>query len=113
MSMQKLKVGDTVQVMAGAERTQKLNRGKILSIDGEARRLKVEGLRLVKRHIKKGRDRANPEGGIIETAGTIAMASVSLVCPKCDKPTRVGIKVTDAKENTKKRFCKKCEAVID
>jgi hypothetical protein len=35
------------------------------------------------------------------------------VCPKCDKPTRVGIKVTDAKDNTKKRFCKKCKAVID
>lgn len=113
MSMQKLKVGDTVQVTAGAERTQKLNRGKILGIDAEADRLRVEGLRLIKRHIKKGRDRANPEGGIVETAGTIAIASVSLVCPKCDKPTRVGIKVTDAKENKKKRFCKKCKALID
>ena len=113
MSMQKLKVGDTVQVMAGAERTQKVNRGKILGIDKEKNRIRVEGLRLIKRHIKKGRDRANPEGGIVETAGTIAAASVSLVCPKCDKPTRVGIKVTDAKDNTKKRFCKKCKAVID
>jgi large subunit ribosomal protein L24 len=113
MSMAKLKVGDTVQVMAGAERTQKLNRGKILAIDSEASRLRVEGLRLIKRHIKKGRDRANPEGGIVETAGTISMASVSLVCPKCDKATRVGIKVTDPKENQKKRFCKKCKALID
>ena len=110
MAMQKLKVGDTVQVMAGAERTQKLNRGKILSIDGEASRLKVEGLRLVKRHIKKGRDRANPEGGIIESAGTIALSAVSLVCPKCDKPTRVGVKTEGEK---KVRVCKKCEKAID
>jgi large subunit ribosomal protein L24 len=110
MSLQKIKVGDTVQVMSGAERSQKTNRGKILSIDREANRVRVEGLRLVKRHIKKGRDRANPEGGIIESAGTIALSAVSLVCPKCDKPTRVAVKT----ENEKKvRVCKKCEKAID
>ena len=108
--MQKLKVGDTVQVTAGAERTQKSNRGKILAFDKVKNRVRVEGLRMVKKHIKKGRDRANPEGGIIESAGTIALASLSLVCPKCDKPTRVGLKVTAEK---KSRFCKKCEATID
>ncbi len=108
--MQKLKVGDTVQVTAGAERTQKSNRGKILAFDREKNRVRVEGLRMVKKHIKKGRDRANPEGGIVESAGTIALASLSLVCPKCDKPTRVGLKVDGEK---KSRFCKKCDATID
>ena len=93
--MQKLKVGDTVQVTAGAERTQKSNRGKILAFDKVKNRVRVEGLRMVKKHVKKGRDRANPEGGILESAGTIALASLSLVCPKCDKPTRVGLKITD------------------
>jgi large subunit ribosomal protein L24 len=108
--MQKLKVGDTIQVTKGGERTRKLNRGKILEIDREAERVRVEGLRLVKRHVKKGRDRANPEGGIVETPGTIAMANVALVCPKCDKATRVGVRVEADK---KKRFCKQCEATID
>ena len=110
MSLQKIKVGDTVQVMSGAERTQKTNRGKILSIDKDANRVRVEGLRLVKRHIKKGRDRANPEGGIVESAGSISLSSVSLVCPNCDKPTRVGVKVEGEK---KVRICKKCEKAID
>ena len=110
MSLQKLKVGDTVQVMSGAERSLKTNRGKLLSIDKDANRVRVEGLRLVKRHIKKGRDRANPEGGIVESAGTIALSAVSLVCPKCDKPTRVGVRVEGEK---KKRFCKKCDASVD
>ncbi len=108
--MQKLKVGDTVQVTAGAERTQKSNRGKILAFDKVKNRVRVEGLRMVKKHVKKGRDRANPEGGILESAGTIALASLSLVCPKCDKPTRVGLKITGEK---KSRFCKKCDASID
>ena len=111
--MQKLKVGDTVQVTAGAERTEKnkaSKRGKVVSIDWKASRLKVEGLRLVKRHLKKGRERGNPEGGIVERPGTIAVASVAVVCPKCQEPTRVGVKQDDGKNA---RFCKKCHAVID
>ncbi len=108
--MQKLKVGDTVQVMSGGERSQKTNRGKILEIDREAERVRVEGLRIVKKHVKKGRDRANPEGGIIEAPGTIAAANVALVCPKCSKATRVGVRTEGDK---KKRFCKQCEASID
>lgn len=110
MAMQKLKVGDTVQVMSGAERSQKANRGKIIEIDRDGMRVRVEGLRLVKRHIKKGRDRANPDGGIVEGPGTIALSNVALVCPKCDKATRVGIKTEGEK---KKRVCKQCEATID
>ena len=39
---------------------------------------------MVKRHVKKGRDRVNPDGGIIEKVGTIALANVAVVCPKCD-----------------------------
>ncbi len=108
--MQKLKVGDTVQVTSGAERSQKSNRGKILAFDLVKNRVRVEGLRLQKRHVKKGRDRANPEGGIVEAAGTIAIGALSLVCPKCDKATRVGIKAEGEK---KKRFCKQCDATID
>ncbi len=108
--MQKLKVGDTVQVMSGGERSAKVNRGKLIAIDREANRVRVEGLRLVKRHTKKGRDRANPDGGIIEAPGSIALANVALVCPKCDKATRVGVKAEGEK---KKRFCKQCEATID
>ncbi len=108
--MQKLKVGDTVQVTSGAERSASLNRGKIISIDKEALRVRVEGLRVVKRHVKKGRDRANPDGGIIEKPGSIALSNVALVCPKCDKATRIGTRTVDGK---KKRFCKKCDATIE
>jgi len=108
--MQKLKIGDTVQVTAGAERHAANKRGKILRIDREKDRVAVEGVRMVTRHLKAGRDRNNQEGGRIEKPGTIAIASVSLVCPKCDKATRVGVRVDGEK---KKRFCKNCDAIID
>lgn len=111
--MQKLKVGDTVQVMAGKEASEKnasAKRGKVISIDRDAGRLSVEGVRMVKRHIKKGRERNNPEGGVLERPGSVAISSVSLVCGKCDKPTRVGIRADGEK---KIRFCKNCDAAID
>jgi len=111
--MQKLKVGDTVQVISGAERTagdKAAKRGKILKIDREALRVRVEGLRMVTKHVKKGRDRANPEGGKLEKPGTIALSDVALVCPKCDAPTRVGVRDAEGK---RVRFCRKCEAAID
>lgn len=110
--MQKLKVGDTVQVMAGkeaSEKTASAKRGKIIRIDFEAGRLSVEGLRIIKKHVKKGRERNNPEGGVLERPGTIAIASVALVCGKCDKPTRVGVRVDGEKKG---RFCKSCDATI-
>ncbi|MDY7230669.1 50S ribosomal protein L24 [Hyalangium rubrum] len=109
--MQKLKVGDTVQVIAGAERSEKTpasKRGKVLRIDQEKGRVTVEGLRMVKRHMRKTTQ--NPEGGIIEKAGTINLSDVQVVCAKCDKPTRVGIRVEG---EDKKRFCKNCDALID
>jgi large subunit ribosomal protein L24 len=103
-----------VQVTKGAERTKKSNRGKIIELDKSAERVRVEGLRLVKRHLAKNKDRANAEGGIIEKVGSIALANVALVCPKCDKATRVGFRaVKDGDKPGKKRFCKTCDAVID
>jgi len=109
--MEKIKVGDTVQVIAGAERSEKTlatKRGKVLKIDREAQRVTVEGLRLVKRHLRKTPQQ--PEGGIVEKPGTIQLSDVQLVCAKCDKPTRVGIRADGEK---KKRFCKNCDALID
>jgi large subunit ribosomal protein L24 len=109
--MQKLKVGDTVQVISGAERSEKSpasKRGKVLKIDREAERVTVEGVRMVKRHTRKTAQA--PEGGIIEKAGTVALSNVQVVCAKCDKPTRVGIRADGDK---KKRFCKNCDALID
>ena len=109
--MEKLKVGDTVQVIAGAERSEKTlatKRGKVLKIDREAQRVTVEGLRLVKRHLRKTPQQ--PEGGIVEKPGTIQLSDVQVVCAKCDKPTRVGIR---ADEEKKTQLCKNWDALID
>jgi len=110
-----IKVGDTVQVIRGNERTSKgSNRGKVLSVLTEDGRVRVEGVRMIKKHIKRGRDQNTPEGGILDKPGSVAIANVMLVCPKCSTPTRVGRKlVGEGKNAIRVRTCKQCDAQID
>ncbi len=105
-----IRKGDTVQVVSGNERSQK-GRGKVLAVHRDELRVEVEGLRQIKRHLRRGRSQSNPEGGILTRAGTIALSNVMLVCPKCDKPTRVAKKKMPDGLNA--RACKRCGAQID
>jgi large subunit ribosomal protein L24 len=51
------------------------------------------------------------QGGIIEKEASVERSNIMLVCPKCDKPTKIGNKIL---ENDKKiRLCKKCGEVIE
>ena len=95
-----LRKGDTVQVISGNERAQK-GRGKVLSVDHVRDRVEVDGLRQIKRHLKRGRSQTAPEGGILTRWGTIALSNVMLVCPKCDKPTRLAHKRLASGKNSR------------
>jgi large subunit ribosomal protein L24 len=53
---------------------------------------------------------ANPQGGLTHVEAPIHVSNVALVCPKCNKATRVSVKRVDGK---KIRVCKKCGADID
>jgi len=116
-----IKKGDTVQVMKGKEAanlrgTEKKPRGKVIEILDTKQRIRVEGLRMVHKHLKRGRNPKHPEGGRIEQVGTIALANVQLVCPKCDKPTRIGSRKVDMggdKGEKNRRICRKCNELID
>ncbi len=71
-----IRKGDTVKVIAGKEKGKS---GKVLEVLREQGRVRVEKLMTVKRHVKKGRTQATPEGGIIEMAGTIAISNVMVL----------------------------------
>ncbi|MBQ6637440.1 MAG: 50S ribosomal protein L24 [Lachnospiraceae bacterium] len=103
MAMMKIKRGDTVKVIAGADNGKQ---GKILEIDHKAGRVKVEGVNIVKKHSKPSA--GNPNGGIIEKEGFIDASNVMLVVK--GKTTRVGFR----EENGKKvRFAKATGDKID
>jgi len=98
---------DTVQVLAGKSRGP---RGRVLSVEPDTERALVEGANLVKKH-----SRANPrkgvQGGIIERESPIHVSNLMVVCPQCDKPTRVANDVLA--DGRKLRQCKRCQAHLD
>ncbi len=82
--------------------------GKVLKVLPEKDRVVVEGVRIVKKHLKP--TASNPEGGVVEREAPIHISNVMLVDPKTGKPTRVGIKYENGK---KLRYAKRSGAVID
>jgi len=66
-----VKKGDEVVVIAGAEKGK---RGKIISVASKKQRVIVEGVRMMKKHMRKSQD--SPQGAIIEREGTIHISNV-------------------------------------
>ena len=100
----KIKKDDKVIVLSGKDKGKQ---GKILSADPKAMKVVVEGVNVATKHQKPMKQ--GQEGGIIKVETPIYASKVQLVCPKCDKGTRVGYKLVDG---TKVRVCKHCGAEI-
>jgi large subunit ribosomal protein L24 len=98
--------GDTVAVIAGRERGK---RGKVLRVLGDKDRVVIEKVNMIKRHQRPTQKLR--QGGIIEREGALALSNVLLVCGRCDKPARMGIKVLA--DGRKVRACKRCGEPVD
>ncbi len=105
--MNKIRKGDTVQVIAGNDRGK---RGEVHNVNPKKAEVIVSGINLVKKHQKRTGD-VRTQAGIIEREGPIDVSKVALVCKNCGKPTRVGFKVFE--DGTKSRVCKKCGETAD
>ena len=106
----KIKKDDKVQILAGKDKGKS---GKVLQVFPARRRLSVEGVNLLIKHMRP--QRKGEKGQRIEFPGLIDASNVSIVCPKCGKATRVGYQMTKAENGKlqKSRLCKKCQEVID
>lgn len=100
-----IKKDDTVLVTSGKYAGKK---GKVLRASPAEGRLVVQGVNIHKKHQKPTQDL--PQGGIMETEGPISRSVVMLVCPRCQKPTRIRAKVVG---QDKVRVCAKCGEAID
>ncbi|MBI4246491.1 MAG: 50S ribosomal protein L24 [Candidatus Rokubacteria bacterium] len=98
--------GDTVAVISGRERGK---RGKVLRVLLDKGRVLVEHVNMIKKHQRPTQKLR--QGGIIEREGPLALSNVLLVCGRCDKPVRTGIKVLA--DSRKLRVCKRCGEAID
>jgi large subunit ribosomal protein L24 len=90
--MNRILVGDQVEVIAGNSKGQK---GKVARIDHERGRVIIEGVNLVKRHVRATSQAA---GGIQQIPAAIAISNVMPVDPETGKPTRVKFEVRDGKK---------------
>ena len=98
----KVKKGDLVHMIKGKDRGKQ---GRVLDSRPRERRVIVENLNLVKRHTRPqpmrdssrmGGTQMTP-GGVIEKAAPVPVANVMVVCPTCNRPTRVGMTTKEIK----------------
>ena len=102
----RLRKGDTVFVAAGREKGKT---GKILKMIAEKNRATVERVNMVKRH-RKGQGVQSP-GGIVEKEASMHLSNLRLVCGRCNKPTRVNIRVLE--DGKRARQCHRCGELVD
>ena len=102
-----VKAGDTVVLLTGDEKDRG-KKGKVLAVSPKEGKVIVEGINVVKKHVKPRK--AGDPSGIIETESAIYASKVQVVCPKCGKATRVGHKIDE--NGNKSRVCKKCGAEL-
>ena len=100
----KIKQGDIVEVISGSYRGKQ---GRVLKVIRDKDRLVVEGINMLKKHMRP--DQENPQGSIIEKEGSIHISNVKLI--NGGKATRIGYKFLD--DGKKIRFSKKTGKNID
>ncbi len=101
----KIKKGDLVKILSGKDRSKI---GKVLSVLKDKEKIIVEKVNIVKRHEKQTGNQKD-EGGIIEVEAPIYASKAMVICPLCNKPSRIGYKIKGKK---KRRICKSCRKVF-
>ena len=117
----KMRKGDLVQVISGKDRGKQ---GRIIEALPRERRVIVENLNIVKKHqrpramrdsSRMGQQQVQP-GGVFDVAAPIPVSNVMVVCPVCNRATRVGYEFRDSKDGqVKVPVCKRadCGEVLD
>ena len=111
----KIKKGDLVQILAGKDRGKQ---GRIIEARPSDGRVLVENLNVMTRHTRPkplrdsnrmGGTQMTP-GGVIEKASPVPVANVMLICPTCNRPTRIGMTTKEVKgRDVHVRICKRAD----
>src|SRR3990170_5153710 len=96
-----IRSGDTVEVIAGADRGVK---SRVILVDRAAGKALVEGVARVYKHVR--RSQKHPQGGRLSKEMPVQLSNLQYFCDSCGKATRLGARFT--KDGSKERFCRKC-----
>lgn len=100
----KIKKNDQVLIISGDDKGKK---GKVLKVSPSAERVLVEGVNLVKKHIKP--KKSGQKGQVVKTPNFFPASKAKVICPKCGKGSRIGFEITGTEKN---RVCKNCKEKI-
>ena len=103
-----IRKNDHVLVLTGKDKGKT---GVVLEMLPHKRRATVEGIHMIKRHTRPSPQA--PQGGVVEREGTIDIANLKLVCPKCSAPARTKRRTVEKEiggrtKNYRARVCRKC-----
>jgi large subunit ribosomal protein L24 len=104
----KIRADDNVVVISGKDKGRT---GKVIRTEPKKDRVYVEGVNMVKRHMRPTPGRPNAPVGVIEKEGPVHVSNVAIVDPKDNKPTRVGIRRDD--RGGRMRVTKRSGAELD
>lgn len=96
-----IRSGDTVEVIAGADRGVK---SRVILVDRAAGRALVEGVGRVYKHVR--RSQKYPQGGRLSKEMPVQLSNLQFFCDSCGKSTRLGARFL--KDGSKERYCRKC-----
>jgi len=99
--MLKVRRDDEVVVLTGDDKGL---RGRVLRVLPERRKVVVQGVNLVYKHVRPSQK--NPQGGRLSKEMPVDMSNVAVYCPSCDGPARVGARFLP--NGQKERRCKRC-----
>ena len=101
----RIRKGDMVVVLTGDDAGR---RGRVLKVFPEKYRAVVEGVNLIKRHTKP--NRSNQQGGIVEKEAPLHISNLVLICPRCDRRTRIRAKILE--DGSRVRVCQRCQEML-
>ena len=106
-----IQTGDEVIVIAGKDKSyqRNLRRARVIGVLPKEERVIVDGVNVLKRAVRQSQKVR--QGGIIESPGPVHVSNVMLVCPACNKPTRVAHRRRE--DGRKVRVCKRCRVDMD
>ena len=117
MSSMRVRKGDMVQMLTGKDRGKQ---GRVIEARPRERRVIVENLNVVKRHTRPqpmkessrmGGTQMTP-GGVIVKPSAVPISNVMLVCPTCNRPTRIGMTTKEVKgREVRVRVCKRADCL--
>ncbi len=102
--MNKIKKNDEIVLLSGKDKGK---RGKVTRFLTKENKVVVGGLNLYKRHLKRKSEKEQSQ--IVSIEKPLSISKVMVICPHCNRPTRVGF---EANEGKKQRMCKKCKKSI-